>query len=119
MRQVLPANAMRCSRNLAAARDCGEPSGKSAGLGSVWPLGSAILLMAFASRPRTGTASASNVFKRSPTNAGIKSLGLLAARDGCARSWKRGVSDVALFKRLRNIEEWLRGLSSLAPSKSP
>ena len=26
---------MRCSQNLAAARDCGEPSGKSAGLGSV------------------------------------------------------------------------------------
>src|SRR6266849_1158455 len=26
---------MRCSRNLVAARDCGEPNGKSAGLGSV------------------------------------------------------------------------------------
>jgi len=47
-------------------------------------------------------------------------LGLLAARDGCAReACKRGVSDVALLKRLRNIEEWLRGLWSLAPLKSP
>jgi len=108
---------MRCSQNLAAARDCGEPSGKSAGLGSVglWAPPFSVHLSS-SDRNRVGFKWSSKIANKRRHQV----LGLLAARDGCAReAGKRGVSDVALLKRLRNIEEWLRGLWSLAPLKSP